>query len=154
MNSFAKYLRDENDQIVMIRLCPPAHTWPPLIITSLQPGNVVWVKHFSEHESQRTLISLHNTSGKKRKCWIWVQCRSPLVQNEAQQKALSCLTGFSEKSQVEEKWSLDSAHQQALGCFTAQQPRKSISPPSPFEKPHKGGYNQDWIAAQSSAACF
>lgn len=75
---------------------------------------------------------------KKRKCWIWAQCWSPLGQNQAQQKALSCLTGFSEKSQVEGKWSLNSAHQQAQGCFTVQQPRKSISPSSPFKKPHKG----------------
>lgn len=92
---------------------------------------------------------------KKRKRWIWAQCCSPLGQNKAQQKALSCLTGFSEKSQVEGKWSLNSAHQQALGYFTVQQPRKSISPSSPFKKPHKGRHNQDWIAAQKFfAACF
>lgn len=92
---------------------------------------------------------------KERKRWIWAQRCSPLVQNKAQQKALSCLTGFSEKSEMGEKWSLNSAHQQALGYFTLEQPRKSISPSSPFKKPHKGRYNQAWIAAQNFfAACF
>lgn len=153
MNSLTKYSRDGSDQILMIRLCPPPQTWASLIIPSLQSGNVVWVKHCSEQESQRTLIYLWNTSGKRENAGF--EPCSPLVQNTAQQKALSWLTGFSEKSEMGEKWSLNSAHQQALGYFTAEQPRKSISPSSPFKKPHKGRYNQAWIAAQNFfAACF
>lgn len=103
----------------------------------------LWVKHFSEQESQRTLIYLHNSSGKKENAVfefsvLALQFRIKL----SKRHCLVSLASQLEKSEVEEKWSLNSAHQQALGYFTVQQPRKSISPSSPFKKPHKGRYTR------------